>query len=82
MTTIVKPILTVEETGARKLKFTPIYGVKKTLSSIIKVFPAFDDYLSIDYGTVLGTVNTCKFDLGYGTIDQPCDYLTHDFGNI
>tara|TARA_B100000949_G_scaffold164723_1_gene145246 strand:- start:1678 stop:1926 length:249 start_codon:yes stop_codon:yes gene_type:complete len=82
MTTIVKPILTVEETGARKLKFTPVYSIKPTLLPILTVFSALDSYLSIDYGTILGTVNTCKFDLGYGTIDQPCDYLTHDFGNI
>ena len=82
MTTIVKPILTVDETGDRKLKFTPVYSIKPTLSPIIGVFSASDSYLSIDYGTIGGTVNTCKFDLGYGTIDQPCDYLTHDFGNI
>ena len=85
MTTTVSPVLTVEETGNRKLKLSPNYNIEFfPKDPIVQVFRSQADTagLSVDFGIILGTVNTCKFDLGFGTIDNPCDYLTFDYGNI
>ena len=83
MSITVSPYLTVEEGGARKLKYNAIYGstTGEELEPIVKVFTR-DYFLNVDYGVILGTVNICKFDLSFGTIDQSCDYLIFDFGNI
>tara|TARA_S200000501_G_scaffold285663_1_gene269981 strand:- start:702 stop:950 length:249 start_codon:yes stop_codon:yes gene_type:complete len=82
MTTTVSPVLSVEETGERKLKLNVTYGTADKPKHTVQVFSDVNSQLAIDYGSILGTVNTCKFDLGFGTIDNSCDYLTFDYGNI
>jgi len=82
MTTTVSPVLSVEETGARKLRLDVTYGSRDIPKHTVQVFSDAFTRLAVDYGTILGTVNTCVFDLGFGTIDNSCNYLTFDYGNI
>ncbi len=82
MTTTVSHVLYVDETVNRKLQLSNTYDVYATdPKPVVTVFNT-DFYLSVDFGTILGQVNSCKFDIGYGSIESPCDYLTFDYGSI